>query len=370
MANRTVDERRESLRKRTQQARDNRDKLKPERASVLNYEGFDNVVLFEPKSGKDKNRIDILPFVITQEWYSNLRTPLGRPLGLGVGDLDYKLEIPVHKGIGPENQVFLCPKLAFGKKCPICEERFAEFDKPEKEQDKEKARRLKASWRNFYNVFDTENEEKGIQLWSDVSYHNVEKYLLDEADGVTFSDLEEGKTIVIKLREETIESTKTNKKGVNTFLKVADIEFADREPYEEDVLTQTYTLDKMLIMSSYEEMMAALMGVNEEEKEVEEDNIVKEESSKTNIPRRIKNTCPFGEFGKDCNELKECRDCDSTLFDACADANQAFSTVNTDKTESKKEESKEDLKEEKPSGRRSLRRGRNTTTIPEDDVPF
>ena len=362
MANRSVDERRDSLRKRTQQARDNRDKLKPEKASVLSYEGFDSVVLFEPKSGKDKNRIDIIPFVISQTWYSKLRTPLGRPLGLGVGDIDYKLEIPVHKNIGPTKQTFLCPKLAFGKKCPICEERFAEFDKPEKEQDKKKAQMLKPSWRDFYNVYDTEDEEKGIQLWSDVSYHNFEKFLLDEANGITFSDLEEGKTVVVKMREKTIESATVAQKGPSTFLETADIEFVDRDPYEEDVLAQSYPLDKMLIMSSYEEMLAANMGVDEQENEP----IHEEEKTERPPLKRKVNTCQFGTFGRDCNKLEECRECEEALFQACADAHEKSDT--NEKADSPSH--KEDDKQEKPStGRRSLRRGRGTPQE-EDDIPF
>ena len=90
----TEEQRREALRRRTQQAGHDRDKTGFSRM-VLNLSNVENVELYKPKSSRDINCIDILPYIITQEWYKELRKPNGVPTGLEVGFTDYKLEVPV-----------------------------------------------------------------------------------------------------------------------------------------------------------------------------------------------------------------------------------------------------------------------------------
>jgi hypothetical protein len=129
----TAEQRREALRKRTKRGVNERGQKGLGRKSVLDYSkaGDRKIVKYEVKSGKEDNYIDILPFEITQEWYKKLRSVSGTPIGLDIGFTDYKLEIPIHRNVGEDNEVFLCLKKAFGKKCPLCEEMYAEWDKDE-----------------------------------------------------------------------------------------------------------------------------------------------------------------------------------------------------------------------------------------------
>ena len=98
---------------------------------------------------KNTNAIDIVEFRITQDWYPNLRCRGGGTcgdLGLVPGELDYKLEIPVHSNVGPNKKQHLCPQDAFGKPCPICEEKFALLEKNNNKWDRDTMGPTVASW--------------------------------------------------------------------------------------------------------------------------------------------------------------------------------------------------------------------------------
>lgn len=326
----TAEQRREALRKRTQSGISERGQKGLGRKSVLDYSKAGNLKLikYQMKSGKDTNYIDILPFEITQDWYKKLRSVSGSIIGLDVGFTDYKLEIPIHRNVGENNDIFLCLSKAFGQKCPICEEMYAEYAKDEGEQDAKKIQALKPSWRCFYNVYDYDGEAP-IALWGDVSYYLFEEMLQEamesEEEGiVTFSDPEMGSSVEFKGREKKL--------GKNPFIEAHSIVFKKREPYSENIATQTFPLDKMLVIPTYEEVAKCHLGMEEEQEIVEETEREPEQKSRTRsrfnedkpTPSKPEeetpgdNDCPNGqEFGRDCNIKKECESCDESIFQLC-----------------------------------------------------
>lgn len=358
MARKSAKDRREALRQRQKQAVNDRDKKGLGGGGVLDFSHVEGAIAyFKPEENRDEC-IDIIPFEITQEWYAKLRSFSGRPTGLQPGDWDYKLEIPIHRYIGDENMDFLCPRLAFGKKCPICEEMFAEYEKEERNEKAIKA--LTPSWRNYYNVYNynAKEDSTGLSIWANMSYHCFEKYLLQKAlvpgneeglelDIVTFSDLEDGRSIEFDMRKEIL--------GKNEFLKVGGIKFIERDAYNEDIVQEAIGLDALVVSASYDEMSRAHLGVdNPEESKQESTEAPKAEKKtrsrtrkpaasakeeKSQLARRRSRTpepesepepeakeqtaegkCPAGStFGTDCNELNECIDCPEETFDACAD---------------------------------------------------
>lgn len=366
-------ERREALRKRTKKGVNERGQKGLGRKSVLDYSkaGDRKIVKYEIKSGKDVNYIDILPFEITQEWYKDLRSVSGTTIGLEVGFTDYKLEIPVHRNVGENNDVFLCRRLAFGKKCPLCEEMYSEWDKDEDDQDAKKIQALKPSWRCFYNVYDYDGDGAPVQLWEDFSYFLFEEALQEametEQDGVvTFSDLEMGSSIEFKGREKKI--------GKNKFIETHSIGFKKRDPYDEAVLKETLPLDGMLIIPTYEQVAKAHLGLEEDTSK--EEDPPKSTYPKTRTRKRFKeesklketevdppwDKCPHGkEFGVDCNTIDECGECDEDLFQACAAKQDELKKHEKDAKQAKKEIDEAAQKEKQPTASTRSRRGKSST---------
>lgn len=173
---------REKLRGRSQSAVDNRGSRNLGRKSILDL-SLIKLPEWSPKSGPGKkNYIDIMPWRVTQAWYKNLHTRSGDITKLDVGDVDYKLEVAVHKYTGPAKDMFLCLRESLGKSDAVCEDMFAEYQKRKegsKDFDKDKAKALQPSWRCFYVIYDYDDDKKGYQLW-EASYELFEKYLLEE----------------------------------------------------------------------------------------------------------------------------------------------------------------------------------------------
>lgn len=238
----------------------------------------EDVNWFKPKHGKDKNRIDIIPFRITQDWYKDLRIPIGTwedsskyttlPTGRKEGQQSYTLIIPIHFDVGTKGDIKLCLREAFGEKCCICDEMFDKISE-DKEGNKKIIQRLRPKWRAFYNVIDRKDREKGIQLW-DISFHCFEKYLRTEIrlsdEGVTpFASLKEGKTLVFRGTQKKIEKI--------SFTEITSIDFDDRKkPYKTSILDEVFSLDEMLDIPTYEDVRSLFFEEEEGESEEREDD--------------------------------------------------------------------------------------------------
>jgi hypothetical protein len=77
----------------------------------------------------------------------------------------YGYDVFIHRGIGPDNSVYICSKEMGKGPCPICEER-AYLDK---EGDKKEADELKPQHRVIFWVIDRDNEAESPFIW-DVSW--------------------------------------------------------------------------------------------------------------------------------------------------------------------------------------------------------
>lgn len=304
---------------------------------ALNFKG-EEITFYKPKKGRIK--IDIIPYIIETK---------NDPSKMKPGLENYVLEYHVHYGIGPEEAAYLCLKKTFNKPCPICEELQTLKSNG---AAKEEMDALKPKQRCLYNIIDKNNIEAGIQLF-EVSYFLFEKELREEAqsdgDGnyVTFADLEDGKTIQCRASDANM--------GGRAFVEFKSFSFIDRKPYSEDILDESYSLDKFLFIPTYEQVRDAFLGIvsnDDEESEspfkdeeeaprkskkvvsktkeaVDEDDEDEEEEApvppkKVNeTPKSVKNSqkCPSGGvFGKDCDTLDECEEC--KLWEKCADAQE------------------------------------------------
>jgi hypothetical protein len=378
MANKTPAEiRREKLRNRNKQAVQTREQKGLGRKSILDWSRLvgKKPSSFVARSGKDKkNLIDFLPWVVTQSWYKDLRTHSGLTTNLDVGDWDYKLELPVHQNVGENNDIFLCLRLAFGQKCPDCEKLFEEYEK--EDQDAKKISSLNPSWRDWYNVYDY-NEEANPdgenQIWENVAYKNFEEEILAEADDgqetVLYSDIEEGKTVEIE--------GKDKKFGKNPYIVAKKVEFKDRDPYEESIVKETVSLDALVKICTYEEFANARKGVSEDKENDGEEPDKEETPSPTSTRNRRKppvkeetakeepeetepenetswkegDDCPSGlEIGSPDENSNECKSCEEEPFNFC-----------TKLADQKKEEEKKKdppaEKEEPTTNRRRRRQG-------------
>ena len=368
MAKTAAEIRREKLRNRTKQAVETRDQKGLGRKSVLDWSRFvgKKPMSFEVQLGKNLNLIDFLPWVVTQEWYKDLRTFSGLTTNLDIGDWDYKLELPVHRGVGENNDIFICLRLAFGQKCPRCEEMFEEYEKTE--PDDKKINELKPSWRCWYNLYDYNEEENpdGVNsVWEDVSYHLFEKEILAEADEgeetVLYSDIEMGKSVEIKGKQKQL--------GKNKFIEAGNVEFKDRDPYKEDIVNDTVSFDSLVKICTYEEFNRAHLGLDEEapEKEKSESSTPSSEATESSSNRRSRrrsaaekeepktddNSCPKGlKFGNPDLDSKDCKKCPDDIFDTCA----AVDDKKMDKEVI--EAGKRDIKEEETPPARRRRRQR------------
>lgn len=355
----------------------------------------------EIKSGREKNEFDIIPFIITQKWFADLLTFSGKKSEAprGVGYLSYKLEVPVHRQVGPNNENWLCLREAFGKPCPMCEDKFAEFDKAKADQDKDKISSLNPSWRCFYNVYDYNVPERDIHPF-EISYKMFEEPLLeeielDEDELLCPWDLEDGRIIEFKGRDK--------KFGQWEFIEPHSFSFHKRDPYDEGVLKDAFSFDKYLYIPTYDEVAAAYYGVenlgevgggelddptkegreqqtrrarrsrsqDEEEQEPrrqrrttrEPEPEGQEEEQESPSERRSRRArvsaedkkeegeCPVGgKFGYDCNELDECQDCPDEVFDRCVELQDKLKAEEEKKAQ-EPDDPEPEKEEEKPKRR-------------------
>lgn len=215
------------------------------------------------EDGSQRIDLDFLPYVVTDEKHPD-RDP---QYDVAVVDsLWYRRPFKVHRNVGSENETVVCLR-SVGKKCPICEYR----EKKQKDgADKEVIKELYAKPRNLYVVIPLgfKKFEEVPTIW-DMSDYLFQEVLNDELEASPedriFPDLEEGRTLSLKLKWKTF--------GGNSFPEVRSISFAERDPYEEKILDEVPNLDEVLKILSYETIYAKFF--EEEEggslKEVDED---------------------------------------------------------------------------------------------------
>lgn len=255
----------------------------------------DSAKFFKAQVGR--NKIFIVPYTVGDQHPT-----------LKLWDMDYVLDIWVHRFVGAVGDSFICPTKNYGKPCPICEE--VEKLKEDWDKNKPEIKSLSAKRRCYYNIVDTNELEKEVQIF-EVSFHFFEKEILEEAvieNGeeftvVSFADIENGKYIKFRATEEEY-----NK---NKFLKYKSFDFEDRDALTDEILKQAYALDSLLVLSTYDEIKESFHGVVNNS-----DNVI--DTTVVNTKVENNNDCSHGHsFGHDCDTKPECVECES--WDKCAD---------------------------------------------------
>lgn len=216
----------------------------------------EGLMVFQPKQS-GAYRLDIMPFIAGE----------GNPYA-DAGVPHYERTYFTHRGIGPNNDSYVCPAKTFNKPCPICEAR-AKLMKDG--GDEEAIKDLGPKQRQLFLIIDHAARDRGLQLW-DVSWWLFGKPLeakirnADEGEYDYFADLNEGKYLKIGAEEKSFAGQK--------FLEFNDIEFKDRkEHYDDDMMEKAPCLDDLLKEMEYDKLKAIYNQTSEEDDEVEDDDV-------------------------------------------------------------------------------------------------
>jgi len=252
--------------------------------------------------------IDILPYI------AGANNPEKK---IKKGDVSDHATYYVHKNVGANDAMYVCPLTNFGNPCPICEHS-KQLREDGAEDDVWKA--LKPKRMTVYNVIvydDAKEENKGVQIWV-VAHWNMERHLniLSQkprgGGKVLFSHPDQGKSISFK---------RTGSGKDNT--QYLGHNFQDREvdgvPYviPDELLDSTYCLEEVVYVADYDEINSAFYGskIRQTVKDVEP--VVQQ----TGIGRAIRKP-PVVEpekeqpqeipecFGLEIDKLSECSNCD------------------------------------------------------------
>ena len=307
--------------------------------SAFDWKKAGDLKFYKMKAGK--HRLNIVPYIIKTKNH-----PLVKSGDAQVGEEDYRLDIFIHRRIGPAQTPVICPKKNFGKSCPICT--LADEYRDQGKQKESEA--LRAQRRELYNVIDANDSDAGIQIL-DVSQNLFGKELIEAAkeenengDIVDFPDINDGK--IVKFRATDAEF------GGHAYFEFKNFGFEDREEkLDKDFIKQACSFDEFMKLYSAEEIEKILYGNDEDsdeeskekpknkvsKKDDEDDEEVEEDSDEeeaeeeedddeppakpTKKPtvksKEADSKCPHKHtFGTDCNKFKKhCDDCDE--WDKC-----------------------------------------------------
>lgn len=301
----------ESLQKRTEESRKTKDSAGVSGSNFLDVSSITEENIFYALK-KGKNVLDIIPF----EAKTNTSPRVSE------GEIDYLLDLWVHRYIGPKKDSFVCLQKNYGKACPLCE-----YIKEMRDQgaDEKEYKELYAKRRVVYNVIDLLADEPRIQLF-EVAHFNFEKELLEytadsaeDGEIITIPDLADGRSIEFK----GVENTFAGK----TFIEIKRIKLVEREEYEDEIIDDAYSLDELIVIPNYTEMKNSFYG-NDEEEESEDTEDETEEAEEKPRKKKLKKKeveetkCPNGYvFGDDCDKEEHADDCDNCdIWDDCSEA--------------------------------------------------
>ena len=230
----------------------------------------DKVTLFKAKAGVIL--LDIIPYIVGKG------NPWAEP-----GNLHYERTYYSHRGIGANEDSYLCARMSSKGRCPVCEHRLSLLKSADGDEDKEAAAKdLSPKQRQLFNVINLKEPDKGVQLW-DISYHLFGRLLdlrirdSDEDDGwEKFFFLEDGFTLKVGFTEKSFAG--------NSFVEAETIDFKPRkEQYDDEILEETHCLDKLLVQEPYDDLKKVLLQTAEDEEDEEEDE---EEDTTETLPKK------------------------------------------------------------------------------------
>ncbi len=221
----------------------------------------DGVDIWQPKKGS--HRIDIVPFAVGK----------GNPYA-AEGELYYERTYYIHRGVGPNNDSYICLAKTFDKPCPICEYRAKRAADPD--ADDKELKDLKPKERQLWLVHDRSDEGK-VKLWEfshflfgellDMQRRDAED---DERHVAEFDDPDGGSQLKVSFEEKAFDG--------NSFLKAYNIDFRERKDGLPDgLLDHGICLDDLLKEVSYDRLKAIF---HQEEESNEPDDGEPEEKPK------------------------------------------------------------------------------------------
>jgi hypothetical protein len=366
----------DQLRRRQKESKENAGK------SPFSYDRFfevpDNIPLWNPK-GDEKGKahyIDLLPFIMGDKVPTNIPSQKTQP-----GEWDYKLEVFIHRNVGTNDKVVLCPYGNFGLPCPICEHA-RDLLADTTDDDERKAIKQEKYPKRYvlYNVWvhdDTAEEEKGVQIWSVPHFFFEDKIKdLESEDGseVIIGDISNDFGRQIKFIIEKKGKSNTEYKGhsfkkrvgyeipanfgeegayqLDSFLKpllsyddLSDMYWGrenkkqDKDEQDEAPTRRTLNTQKQEPKETKEDKPLTLRTLNrqtenapetsgkEEAKDTSESapesapenkSSERSEAPESNGPEDEITSCPKNHtFGTDCLKKPECNDCDNKTYRAC-----------------------------------------------------
>jgi hypothetical protein len=309
----------------------NKDSGGVSRKTFMDWNKFDNKPeWYNPKKGT--NYINIVPYEIKSKLH-----PMVKAGKASIGELDFMLDVYVHRYTGPNNDTdVLCPKRNYGKPCPICEQAKEYYDSDKKDE----AKQLNASRRVLLNVQPIIDDEPGKLGVFDVSHYLFMKELMEEAheckngeDLIPFADPEKGSVIRFRGSEKQF--------GKNDYLEYKSFRFEKRqEEISDEVIDEAFSFDTGLILLSYDEIKAIFYGMEVEEgedtaeataeatakaetKEEKSTTLSEEKKEPVEEKKETKDTkCPHGHGFGTCEKHDECNDCDDELWEECDTASK------------------------------------------------
>lgn len=206
---------------------------------------------------------DILPYIVTDSKHPDRDDDVGKAQ---VGKEWYKRPFWVHRGIGSQNEMIICPT-SVRKKCPICIYR---AKRTKEDAEKEEIAAMRTSLRNLYVVMPLDmkdyKEEPHILDISDFCFQDLLSDELKEKDKYwTFAELEGGYTISARFDME--------KFAGNDFAKASRIDFENRKgDYDETIIEIIPPLDDILKVLPFTQLEEKFMELEDEPGPEEDDN--------------------------------------------------------------------------------------------------
>lgn len=208
------------------------------------------VKLFKPKEGT--MLLDIIPFKVGE----------GNP-NADEGMVHWERTFWVHRGIGANNESYLCPRKTSKSPCPICEHRAALMKKAD-DDDEDLIKSLAPKQRQLLNILNLKDPDKGVQLW-DVSYHLFGEELVkalatadEDEEWDKFFLLEDGLTLKVAFGEDHYSG--------RAFLRADRIDFRSRhKQYDEEMLEEAICLDEVLQETEYDDLKKAYREMGDDE---------------------------------------------------------------------------------------------------------
>lgn len=204
-------------------------------------------------------RLDVLPFIC------NGNNPFADE-----GSAHYERTYYVHRGIGPEQKTYTCPRKTFGKRCPICDE--CNKLRRDPSTDREAIKELEPKERQLFLFLDHANRDKGPMVYDTAHYMSFGALLDEKVSAIdeddehlkNFFHLEDGMSLKVTVKEDTFQGRK--------YMKPVNIEFIPRsKALPEDMLDSNPSLDELPIEMPYDKLKAIFLQEDTGDTEEEED---------------------------------------------------------------------------------------------------